>query len=84
MRISVIDPDKAKCNALAREAALATTIIPVTFVVEEITDDKKIQKFNPPETPAIAINGKIKATGKYFTKEEIKKMLKEEFEASRK
>lgn len=84
MHVSIIDPDKEKCNAFAKEAALATAGIPVTFVVEEVTKDEKIKKFDPPAIPAIAVDGKIKASGKYLTKEEIRKLLKEEFEASRK
>lgn len=84
MKITVIDTDKEKCKALAKEAALATTVIPVTFIVDELTDDEIIKKLNPPALPAIVIDGKIKSSGKYLTKVEIKEILKEEFEATRK
>jgi len=84
MKIFVLDPDLKKCTDLGREAALATAGIPEIFIVEEYSDEETIKKFNPPALPAIIVDGKLKSSGKYLTKDEIKKILKEEFEASRK
>lgn len=81
MKIFILDSDPVKCNDLGREAALATAGIPVTFIVEEYTDEETIKKFNPSALPAIVVDGKIKSSGKYLTKKEIHQLLKEEFEA---
>ena len=42
MKIFVLDPDPKKCTDLGREAALATAGIPVTFIVEEYSDEETI------------------------------------------
>ncbi len=82
INITVIEPDAEKNRALAIKAAYATAGIPVTFTLDEVTNKDIIEKLNLPETPAIAINGEVKVSGKFLEVKELKELYMENLKTS--
>jgi len=50
----------------------------VGAAVQKVTDIKKISEYKIFATPALVINGKVKASGRIPSPEEIKRWIKEE------
>lgn len=77
--IHVLEPEKQKCEALVMEAINAVVGLPIIIDVEKVWDKDKIEKkFNVLETPGLLVNGKVKVTGRFPQREEIKKWVEEE------
>ena len=82
INVKVLEPDNKKCEALLMEAIRALTRVPICSEVEKIQDMDKIMKFNVEKTPGLVINNKVKAFGRFPSKEEIKKWILEEYNLS--
>ncbi len=65
----------AKCNQVADNAAAAANELGVEYEIVKISDFNEMMKFGVMMTPALAIDGDVKAVGKVPTIEEIKAML---------
>ncbi|NMB40346.1 MAG: thioredoxin family protein [Firmicutes bacterium] len=77
--IHVLEPEIEKCEALAMKAIDAVVGLPIFIDVTKVWDKEMIEKkFKVQETPGLAINGEVKATGKFPKKEQIRKWAKEE------
>ncbi|MEM7815167.1 MAG: thioredoxin family protein [Candidatus Aenigmatarchaeota archaeon] len=75
MKIEILGSGCAKCKQLEANARKAMEELKVGATVEKVTDISKIiEKVSL--TPAIVIDGKVKAEGRVPTAEEIKKWLK--------
>jgi hypothetical protein len=83
IKVSIIEPDKKKIRVLATNASQGTAGVPKIVVLEEISDEKKIEKMNLPETPAIVINGEVKSSGKILSTEEFRKLFLDYLQAAR-
>ncbi len=77
MKIQILGPGCPKCVKLAENAEKAAKEAGIEFQIEKITDVKKISEFGIMVTPALAIDGEVKSTGKVLSVEEIKKYLTE-------
>ncbi len=75
-KIQILGTGCPKCQKLAENAQLAAREIGTEFEMEKVTDINKIMEFGVMMTPAIAIDGVVKASGKVSSVEEIKDMLK--------
>ena len=73
--IQILGTGCPKCEKLKQNAEEAVKLAGTEAVVEKITDIVKITSFGVMMTPALAIDGQVKAVGKVLSPEEIKKLL---------
>ena len=75
MQLLVIGPGCAKCKTLAQFTEQAVNELGVTAEINKVTDLKQIIGLGVMVTPALAINGSIKVTGKVPSVTELKNLL---------
>lgn len=76
MKIQILGTGCPKCAQLTENAKMAIEESGADCELEKVTDINEILKFGVMMTPAIAIDGEVKAVGKVSSTEEIKNMLK--------
>ena len=76
-KIEVFGPGCPKCEALFENVKKALTELDMEVKLEKVTDIMEMIKRGVLGTPALAIDGEIKAVGKVLTPKEIKKILQE-------
>jgi len=74
-RIQVLGTGCAKCNQLFSNVEEAVKLADMEASVEKVTDINEITSFGVMMTPALAVDGEVKAMGKVPTPEEIQKLL---------
>ena len=75
MKIQILGTGCPKCRKLAENAEAAAQAAGVEYTLEKVTDISEIMKFGVMMTPALAVDGDVKSTGKVLSAEEIKKTL---------
>ncbi|HOM17437.1 MAG TPA: thioredoxin family protein [Thermoguttaceae bacterium] len=73
--IQILGPGCVRCEKLKQNAEEAVKRAGVEALVEKITDINVITGYGVMMTPAIAIDGEVKAAGKVLSPEEIQQML---------
>jgi small redox-active disulfide protein 2 len=74
-KIQILGTGCPKCNQLEQNARKAAGRAGPEYEVDKISDLKEIMRFGVMITPALAIDGQIKASGKVLSVEEILKLL---------
>ncbi len=74
-QIQVLGPGCPKCKKLAANAMAAVEESGADAAVEKVTDIMQITSFGVMMTPALVVDGEVKAVGKVPSTDEIKKML---------
>jgi len=74
-RIQILGPGCPKCKKLAANAEAAVKDLGIEYEIEKVSDINQIMKFGVMMTPALAVDGDVKAVGKVLSPEEIEKML---------
>jgi small redox-active disulfide protein 2 len=74
-KIQILGTGCPKCKKLAENAEAAAKQLELEFEVEKITDINEMMKFGVMVTPALVVDGEVKAVGKIPSAEEIKKIL---------
>ena len=74
-KIQIIGTGCPKCRKLTESAETAAKELGIDYEIEKITDINKIISFGVMMTPALAIDGVVKAAGKVLTPQEIKALL---------
>ena len=74
-KIQIIGTGCPKCKKLTESAETAAKELGIDYEIEKITDINKIISFGVMMTPALAIDGVVKAAGKVLTPQEIKALL---------
>lgn len=64
-----------KCKKLAENTEAAAKALGIEYTLEKVTDINKIMAFGVMMTPALAVDGQVKAVGKIPSPDEIKGML---------
>lgn len=77
MLIQVLGTGCPKCNKLAETAQQAAIELGTDFMLEKITDINAILDFGVMLTPALAVNGAVKFSGRVPPVEELKQILME-------
>jgi small redox-active disulfide protein 2 len=77
MEIKVLGPGCPKCNKTAELVQQAVSEAGVEANIEKVTDLMEIAKFGVFGTPAVVVDGQVKAVGKIPEVEEIKDWLKQ-------
>jgi small redox-active disulfide protein 2 len=73
--VQVLGPGCAKCTKLKENADDAVRELGIEATVEKIEDINVITGFGVMMTPALVIDGEVKAVGNVCTADEIKKLL---------
>ncbi len=76
MKIEILGPGCARCEAVAQNASQAAKELGLDVQIEKITDMAAIVGYGVMSTPGIAIDGHLKGSGRLFSVEEIKEMLR--------
>ena len=76
MKIEILGTGCPKCKQLEANAKKAVEELKIKANIEKVTDVGEIVDWGVMSTPAIVINGEVKASGRVPTTEEIKKWLK--------
>ncbi len=74
-KIQILGTGCPKCKKLAEAAEQAALALGIEFELEKVTDLNDIMNFGVMMTPAIAVDGVVKAAGKVPSAEELKEML---------
>ncbi len=77
MKIQVLGTGCAKCKQLTANAERAVAELGLGVAVEKVEDLREIMKFHVMATPALAIDGAVKAAGKVLSSEAVKELLRE-------
>ena len=75
VKIQVLGPGCAKCSDQAQHAAQAVEELGIDADIEKITDLNEIAAFGVMLTPALVIDGEVKASGQVVPVETIKEWL---------
>ncbi len=73
--IQILGTGCAKCNKLTDSAREAADALGLEYEVEKITDMMKFADFGVMITPAMAVDGEVKVSGRVPEMEELKQML---------
>lgn len=74
-QIQVLGTGCPKCKQLAANAEAAAREAGVEFKLEKVTEINEIMKFGVMLTPALVVDGEVKAVGKVPAVDEIKAMM---------
>ncbi|HBG47391.1 MAG TPA: thioredoxin family protein [Deltaproteobacteria bacterium] len=74
-KIQILGTGCPKCKKLTESAELAAKELGIDYEIEKITDVNRIISFGVMMTPALAIDGVVKAAGKVLTPQEVKLLL---------
>jgi small redox-active disulfide protein 2 len=75
MKLQILGPGCARCKQLLANAEQAVAEAGSDVEIEKIEEIKEIMKFRILATPALAVDGVVKAAGRILSADEIKKLL---------
>ena len=75
MKIQILGTGCKKCNKLAEFADKVAKELGLDYELEKVTQLSDIMAMGVMTTPALAVDGEVKVTGKVPAEEEIKTML---------
>jgi small redox-active disulfide protein 2 len=73
--IKVLGTGCAKCSQLACNAEEAAKLAGIEYKLGKVTDIQEILAFGVMTTPALVVDGVVKAAGKVLPVDEIRKIL---------
>lgn len=76
MKIQILGTGCPKCKQLMANAEEAAKGLGLAFELEKVSDINDIMAMGVMMTPALAIDGVVKSTGKVLSPADITKMLK--------
>jgi small redox-active disulfide protein 2 len=74
-KLQILGTGCAKCSALAANTEAAAKELGIAYELEKVTDLKQIMSFGVLMTPALAVDGVVKVTGKVPSPADIKKLI---------
>lgn len=74
-KLQILGTGCPKCKKLAENAEAAAKDLGIEYDLEKVTDISEIMKFGVMVTPALAIDGQVRVTGKVADASDIKDML---------
>jgi small redox-active disulfide protein 2 len=72
VKVQILGTGCPKCEKLARVAQAAVGELGIDAEIVKVTDINEITAFNVMMTPALAIDGEVKSSGRIPTLDEIK------------
>ncbi len=76
LTLQILGTGCTKCNLLEAEAHKAAEELGGSVSVEKITDLDLIQDMGVMMTPALAVDGEVKSTGKVLNKDQILELVR--------
>ena len=76
MTIQILGPGCSRCKLLEQNARAAVAEMGIQAAIGKVTDIDGIMEMGVMMTPALAVEGVVKSTGKVLTKDEIIQILK--------
>lgn len=76
MKIQILGTGCPKCRKLSEEAENAALELGLEYEIVKVTDLNEIMSFGVMLTPAMAVDGVVKVSGKVPSKAELKDMLR--------
>lgn len=74
-RLQILGTGCPKCKKFTENAETAIKELGIEATVEKVTDINQITAFGVMMTPALVVDGKVKAVGRLLSSEEIKPLL---------
>lgn len=74
-KIQILGTGCAKCQQLTANAEAAAKQLGHPFEIVKVTQIPEIMKFGVMSTPALAVDGVVKSSGRLLTPEQIKPLL---------
>ena len=74
-KIQILGTGCPKCKKLAEETEKAAKDLGIEYSLEKVTDIQEIMKFGIMMTPALAVDGIVKLSGKVPSLDEIKRII---------
>ena len=74
-KLQILGTGCPKCKKLAENAEAAAKALGIEYEIEKITDINEIMKFGVMLTPALVVDGEVKAVGKVPAPDTIAEML---------
>jgi small redox-active disulfide protein 2 len=74
-KMQILGTGCPKCKKLAETAESAAKALGIEYTIEKVTDINRIMAFGIMMTPGLAVDGKVKVSGKVPSADEIKKLL---------
>jgi small redox-active disulfide protein 2 len=78
LEICIVGPGCPRCNALGQAAMAALAELNLPADIRHVRNLTEIAQYGILSTPGLVINGKVKASGKVLSKEQIKAIISEE------
>lgn len=75
MKLQILGTGCAKCKNLATATEQAAQALGIPYELEKVTDLNRIMSFGVMLTPALVVDGKVKASGKVPSVDDLKKLL---------
>jgi small redox-active disulfide protein 2 len=75
-KIQILGTGCPKCSKLAENAEAAAKELGIEYELEKVTQITEIMKFGVMITPALAVEGEVKVSGKVVSADEIMEMLR--------
>lgn len=76
VKLQILGMGCAKCVKLTAAAEAAAKALGLEYEVEKVTDPEEFVRLGVMVTPALVVDGKVKAAGKIPTAEQMKALLK--------
>ena len=74
-KLQILGTGCPKCKKLFELTDQAAKSIGIEYEIEKVEDIQQIVAFGVMMTPALAVNGEVKVSGKVPTADEIKRMI---------
>lgn len=75
LKLQILGSGCAKCKTLGQHTEAAAQALGLPYELEKVTDMNAIIDAGVMSTPALAVNGQIRSTGKVLSVDEIKTLL---------
>ena len=75
MKIQILGSGCPKCSELEGNARKAAAELKLEATIEKVTDTESIMEMGVMITPALAVDGEIKSSGKVLSAEQIQEIL---------
>ncbi|HMZ27320.1 MAG TPA: thioredoxin family protein [Elusimicrobiota bacterium] len=74
-KIQILGTGCPKCKKLTESAEAAAKDLGIEYTLEKVTDIEKIMSYGVMMTPALAVDGQVKISGRVPSVDEVKKLL---------
>jgi small redox-active disulfide protein 2 len=74
-KLQILGTGCPKCNKLTEVTKEAADSLGIDYELEKVSDLQQIMKFGVMMTPALAVDGEVKISGKVPSVDEIKRLI---------